>query len=94
MKSLILFLAVFVAAISAEQTSYRGYKAYLVTPASIAEWEVLKELEGAEGIDYWDGIKRTGGSRVMVSPAKQAEYEHLMVSNNITYELIVPDVEE
>jgi hypothetical protein len=64
-----------------------------VTPADIADYEVMKEWESVQGIDYWDGLKRKGDSRVMVSPEQQAQFESFMIFHGITHKVIIPDVE-
>jgi len=64
----------------------------VVEPATIAQWEILKEWE--DEVDYWDGCKRYGESRVMVAPNLQAKYETYLSFHGIKYRMIVPDVEE
>jgi Carboxypeptidase activation peptide len=94
MKYLLLVVLAILGSACAEQKSYRGYKTYAVTPATTAEYDLLKEWELVIGIDYWDGLKTRGPSRVMVTPELQDEFVRFLGDNLIEFSVLIEDVEE
>jgi hypothetical protein len=71
-----------------------SYKVYQVTPANFDEFDILKEWEQVPGIDYGDGLQRKGDSKVIVPPDVQVEYVNFLNEYNISYKVLISDLEE
>lgn len=95
MKSFLGFLtlALCCSAISAF-VSYRGYKAYEVTPTTEQQYEALYKWQHREGVDFWRLYAQGLTSSVMIEPELQGEFERFLRYFNIEHKTLVEDVED
>ncbi|KAJ8970944.1 hypothetical protein NQ317_008291 [Molorchus minor] len=71
------------------------FKVYQVTPKSMEEASVLKELENDENFDFWTDLRALNTPfNVMVSPDAQNKFEDLVKSYQIDYSVLINNVEE
>ncbi|KAJ8970946.1 hypothetical protein NQ317_008293 [Molorchus minor] len=71
------------------------YKVYQVTAKSLDEIDILTRLEDDERVDFWSKHRVTNRPMdVMVSPSAQGEFETVLTSNRIVYNVIIANFEE
>ncbi|XP_062541396.1 carboxypeptidase B-like [Armigeres subalbatus] len=75
--------------ITSAMKRYLSYKVYKIEFASRDEQAGLKQWEEKDGVDFWDGA----GHRIMIHPDLQQDFESFLVSNHISHEVIIDDVE-
>lgn len=89
----LLSLALCFGAISAFE-SYRGYKAYEVTPTNQQQYEQLSKWRVLEGVDFWRFRAQGTPSSVMIEPKLLGKFERFLRFTNMTHKVIVEDVED
>jgi len=89
----LLTLALCFCAISAF-VSYRGYKAYEVTPTNHRQYEELSKWRNVEGVDFWRLYAQGIPSSVMIEPQLLKKFERFLEFTNMTHKVIVEDVED
>lgn len=74
--------------------SYRGYKAYEVTPTNEQQYEQLSKWRLLEGVDFWRFRTQGTPSSVMIEPQLLGRFERFLQLTNMTHKVIVEDVED
>lgn len=74
--------------------SYRGYKAYEVTPDTQRQHHDLSMWQNLEGVDFWRLYAKGTPSSVMIEPKLIGKFERFLKFANMTNKVIVDDVED
>jgi len=88
-----LILALCFCAISAF-VSYRGYKAYEVTPTNQYQYDQLAAWRQVDGVDFWRFYAQGTPSKVMIEPKLLRKFENFLRGANITHNVFLEDVED
>lgn len=91
--SLLILLVSCICTISAF-VSYRGYKAYEVTPTTHRQYNELSMWQNLEGVDFWRLYAKGIPSSVMIEPKLIGKFERFLQFSNMTNKVIVEDVED
>lgn len=95
MKSVLIWLVAFICITSAAAfVSYRGYKAYEVTPTSESQYEQLSMWQHIKGVDFWRLYAKGMASSVMIEPQLIRKFERFLQYSNMTNKVVVEDVED
>jgi len=89
----LLTVALCTSAISAFD-SYRGYKAYEVTPTTADQYEALSNWRDIPGVDFWRLYAQGMPSSVMIEPKLLGKFERFLKFSNMTYKVQLEDVED
>ncbi|KAJ8950618.1 hypothetical protein NQ318_010817 [Aromia moschata] len=88
-------IKLYVAIHSYGQWLLQPFKVYRVTPKSMNDVELLKQLEENVNYDFWSDVRALNRPvDIMVPPALQNEFENLVETHQIQSELFINDVEE
>jgi len=74
--------------------SYRGYKAFEVTPTNQEQYDALSRWRYLDGVDFWRFYAQGMASKVMIEPKLLAKFERFLRISNITHQVILEDVED
>lgn len=90
----LLVLAISCICISSAFDSYRGYRAWEVTPTTALQYRELSKWQHIKGVDFWRlyGLGMT--SSVMIEPQLIGKFEKFLKFSNMTHKVIVEDVED
>lgn len=96
MKSVLSYLVLMALCICTVSAfvSYRGYKAYEVTPVTKRQYFELSMWQHIEGVDFWRLYAQGMASSVMIEPKLIRKFEHFLKFTNITNKVVVDDVED
>lgn len=96
MKSALSYVVLMVSCICTVSAfvSYRGYRAYEVTPVSAHQHYELSMWQHLDGVDFWRLYAQGMASSVMIEPRLIPKFELFLKITNITSKVIVEDVED
>ncbi|KAJ6638129.1 Carboxypeptidase B [Pseudolycoriella hygida] len=96
MNSFSSFLILMVACICTTRAfvSYRGYKAYEVTPTTDRQYRELAIWRNLDGVDFWRFYAKGMASTVMIEPKLVAKFERFLEFTNMTSKVVLDDVED
>lgn len=73
---------------------FHSYKVYSVVPKTNQHLDYLLSLQQQERYDFWSELRKLDFPiSVMVSPEEENKFVNLMETQQIFYELLIPNVE-
>ncbi|XP_029047310.1 zinc carboxypeptidase-like [Osmia bicornis bicornis] len=93
--TLLLLLSILLNGIRAtDKMRYDGYKLYKIFVPDTSGFELLKNMQGNDGYNFWIPPKINDSTSVMISPGKLQEFMEITNKTKIEAELMMDDVQK